>query len=411
MPSFSTALSGLAAQSNALDVVGNNLANLNTAGYKADSIQFKDVMGEASNSVPGGLGVATASIAKQFNQGSIQSNGGALSAAIQGNGFFVLKDSSGNTLYTRAGAFTLDSQGYLVTSSGQRVQGWTAANNSLNATGPISDISVNGLSLPAPSATANMGLQVNLDSSAAVNDTFSTPITVSDSLGATHTLTATFTKTGANAWSYSVTIPGEDLATGTPGTPTVLQSGNLTFNSSGQLTSPAFGSPITVQTTGGLADGALDLSITWDPYNPDQTGMITQFAQASASLGTTQDGQEATRMTDLRLTDGGNLIAELSNGKQLTLAQLAVASVQNPDSMVSVGNNDYAVGQETMTPSIGLAGTGIRGNVIAQATEASNVDLAREFTNLIVYQRGYQANSKMITTLDQLTQVLLNIKQ
>ena len=409
--SFSTALSGLAANNTALDVVGNNLANLNTTGFKADEIQFKDIMGQTSGSTEIGAGVATSGTSKQFTQGSIQPTGGALDAAIEGNGVFVLRNAAGVTLYTRAGSFKFDGSGTLVTSTGEKVQGWTAVNGVLNTNGNIGDISSTAIASQPPLATANMSMTANLDASAAVGTVFSTPLQVVDSLGVSHVLTFTYTKTGSNAWSYNIFIPGEDITGGTKGTPKSLATGNLTFDSAGNLKTPAAGAPVNVKTTTGLVSGGNDLNMSWSLYSPDGTGLITQFAQTSAASATSQDGVQPAELTGIQLGDNGTLVATFSSGKQIPIAQVALAAIGNPDSLISVGNNDFQLGTNTLTPTIGLPNTGNRGNILGGSLESSNVDLAKEFTNLIIYQRGYQANAKVITTQDQIDQVLLNIKQ
>ena len=407
--SFSTALSGLAANNTALDVVGNNLANLNTTGFKSDAILFKDIMGQTSGSTEIGAGVATTATSKQFTQGSIQPTAGALDAAIEGNGVFVLRDSAGSTLYTRAGSFKFDGTGTLVTATGEKVQGWSAVNGVLDPTGTVGDISINSVASQPPSATTKMTLSANLDASSATGAKFTAPLQVVDSLGVTHVLTFTFTKTGANAWDYDVSIPGEDVTGGTAGTPSSLQTGSLSFDSTGKLTSPAAGSPVNVATTTGLTSGASDLNIDWSLYTSDGTPLLTQYAQTSAASATSQNGVIAAQLTGIRLGDGGELLANFSSGKQVAIAQIALASVGNPDSLVSVGNNNFQIGTETLTPTIGLPETGNRGKLLGGSLESSNVDLAREFTNLIIFQRGYQANAKVINTQDQLSQVLLNI--
>jgi len=408
--SFSTALSGLAANNTALDVVGNNLANLNTAGFKADAILFKDIMGQTSGSTSIGAGVATTGTTKQFTQGSIQPTAGALDAAIEGNGLFVLREASGSVLYTRAGSFKFNGQGTLVTATGEKVQGWSAVNGVLNTTGNIGDISVTAVASQPPAASKNMTLTANLDASAPVGGAFSTPLQVVDSLGVTHVLTYTFTKTASNAWDYDISIPGEDTTGGTAGTPVSLANGSLTFDNEGKLTAPAAGTLVNVSTTTGLVSGAQDLNIDWSPYAPDGTSLLTQYAQTSSASATSQDGTIAAQLTGIRLGDGGNLMATFSSGKQVAIAQLALAAIGNPDSLVSVGNNNFQLGTETLTPTVGMPETGNRGKLLGGSLESSNVDLAREFTNLIIYQRGYQANAKVITTQDQLSQVLLNIK-
>src|ERR1700681_2060315 len=193
--SFSTALSGLAANNTALDVVGNNLANLNTTGFKSDSILFKDIMGQTSGSTEIGAGVATSGTSKQFTQGSIQPTAGALDTAIEGNGVFVLRNTAGSTLYTRAGSFKFDGTGTLVTATGERVQGWSAVNGVLDTTGNVGDISITAVASQPPTATTKMTLSANLDASAAKGATFSYPLHVVCWLGVNHIPTYTFTQT------------------------------------------------------------------------------------------------------------------------------------------------------------------------------------------------------------------------
>ena len=410
MSSFSTALSGLLANTTALNVVGDNLANMNTQGFKSDQVLFEDAMSQATASLQVGAGVGSTSTARNFTQGSLQTTNGPLDAAIQGGGFFIVQDSAGNTGYTRAGGFSINGSGDLVTASGDLVQGWTSVNGVLNASGPVSTITVPLVSSQAPSATTNMTLTANLDASSATNATFSVPIQVVDSLGDSHTLSVNFTKTGANAWSYTVTIPGADLKGGTAGTNTSIANGNLTFDNSGNLTSPKpTDPPIAVKTTTGLADGASDLNVNWNLFGASGNTLVTQYALASASTGTTQDGIQPAQVTGISFQNGGELVASYSNGKQSTIAQVALASVSNPDSMIAAANNKYVLGPDTLAPSIGAAGTGERGQIVAGAIEASNVDMATEFTNLIVYQRGYEANSKVITTINQIDQALLQL--
>jgi flagellar hook protein FlgE len=237
--------------------------------------------------------------------------------------------------------------------------------------------------------------------------TFSSPIQVVDSLGSTHTLTVTYTKTGPNAWSFNITIPGQDLSSGKAGVPSSVAKGNLTFNAQGQLTAPAPPAPVAVAITG-LADGAADLNVNWNLYSSG-AGNITQFASASALSASTQDGVAAAQLTRVGLDTNGQVIAHYSNGSSLVVAQVALAGISNPDTMVAVGNNNFQVSATTATPVVGAAGTGTRGTIQGGALESSTVDIAQEFTNLIVYQRAYQANSRVISTSDQILQDLISL--
>ncbi len=412
---FSTALSALNATSTAIDVVGNNLANLNTTGFKASEVSFYDLMtqpsGGAFNGTQVGLGTAPPITVAQFAQGSVQPTSGPLDAAIQGNGFFMVTNSTNQTLYTRAGNFTLDAQGNLVTATGENVQGWTASNGVINTAGAPSSIQIPAGQLLAPTATTQFSLAMNLDASAtagAATGTFSSPIQAVDSLGNTVNMTVTFTKdpTTPNQWTYQVTVPGDTTTAGTAGTPTSLLTtpGTLTFDSNGNLTSPALANgqiPIAIT---GLSDSAADMNINFSVYDTNGNSLITQYSQPSAVSASKQDGQTASELTSVGMSNGGLITATYSNGTQLTVAQLAVASIQNPGSLAQVGNNDYAATGQTGQPAIGTADTGGRGQIIGQSLEASNADIATEFTNLITYQRSYEANSKVVTTEDQLTQ-------
>lgn len=409
---FSVALTGLNADKTALDVVGNNLANLNTVGFKDVSTEFTDLIAQAigQGNSQVGEGVSPPITERQFLQGSIQLTSGAFDAAIQGNGFFVVRDGAGSTLYTRAGNFKLAADGTLLTATGEKVQGWTAVNGVLNTTGATGNIVVPTSALVTPSATTQFTLNANLNADAVVGDptgTFSSPIQVVDSLGSTHTLTVTYTKTGPNAWSYNITIPGEDLSSGKAGVPSSVAKGNLTFNAQGQLTAPAPPNPVAVAVTG-LADGAADLNLNWNLYTNGASN-ITQFASASALSASTQNGIAAAQLTRVGLDTNGQVMAHYSDGSSLVVAQVALAGISNPDTMVSVGNNNFQVSASTATPVVGVAGTGPRGTIQGGALESSTVDIAQEFTNLIVYQRSYQANSRVISTVDQMTQDLLTL--
>jgi flagellar hook protein FlgE len=407
---FSTALSALNADTTAISVVGNNLANLNTTGFKDSEVSFHDLVTQSIGAGLGetqvGFGVGTPTTMLQFSQGAIQSTGSPLDAAIQGNGFFVVNSASGQQEYTRGGNFQVNSDGALTTSTGELVQGWTISNGTLSTNGPTGNITVPSGSLETPQATANTSVSMNLDASAAPGATFSTSETVYDSLGTSHVITYSFTKsTTANQWNYTLSFPNGDLSS--PGTPT---TGTLTFDSNGNLTSPASTDPQPALTATGLSDGASDMNITWNLYN-GTTPLITQFAQPSATSGLTQDGAAAANLTSVGIASGGQIVAQYSSGQQVVVGQMAMVNIGNPDSLISAGDNNYVLGANTATPAIGVPGTGGRGTVLGGSIEASTVDIATEFTNLIVYQRSYEANARMVTTVDQLSQDTINLKQ
>lgn len=416
--SFSAALSALTANTTAIDVVGNNLANLSTTGFKASSVSFQDLVTESLSAglsqTQVGFGVAQPTTTIQFTQGALQSTGGVDDAAIQGGGFFILNDPEDGQLYTRAGNFTTDANGDLLSSSGANVQGWTEVNGVLNTNGPVGNIKVPLGTLQPPVATTSFSANMNLNAAATVgstNATFSTPVTVYDSLGTSHVLTLTFTETAGSTWNYSVSIPGQDLTSGTAGTPTVLTTGTINFDQNGTLTTPpASAGPIAVTATG-LSDGAADLNLNWNLYDSDQQPLITQFAQNSAVSSNTQNGQAAAQLVNVGIGTGGQILANYSDGQQAVVGQLALASIVNPSSLVAVGNNNYQASSLTAQPAIGTPDTGGRGEVEGGQLESSTVDIATEFTNLIVYQRGYEANAKVINTADQLSQDTINLIQ
>lgn len=421
MGSFNTPLSALNATNTAIDVVGNNLANLNTTGYKDSTVSFQDLVTQAGGGDQGqvGFGVAPPITIQQFNQGAIQTAAGPLDSAIQGQGFFIVNDPSSNsTLYTRDGTFQLDANGNLVTATGQQVQGWMATDGQVNTNSPIGAIQVQTGQVQPPRATQNIGLNMNLDSSpptGATSNTFSTPIQVYDSLGNPLVLTVQFTQSTTNPlqWTYQITIPGNATTAGTPGTPTDLLTtpGTLTFNSSGQLTTPAATAgqiPIAIT---GLSDGAANLNINWNLYDANGNPTITDYSAASAVSADSQDGAAAAQLVSVSMTNGGQIAAQYSDGTQEIVAQLAVAGIRNPQSLEAVGNNDFQATADTALPAVGTANTGGRGQIIGGSLESSTVDIAQELTNLIVLQSAYEANAKVVTTVDQLAQTTVNLKQ
>jgi flagellar hook protein FlgE len=254
-----------------------------------------------------------------------------------------------------------------------------------------------------------MGLQLNLDSSAAVGATVTAPVQVYDSLGVSHDLTVTYTNTGAGTWSYAVTVPPADI-TGAPTTP--VATGTLSFDANGNLTGPLPTSDPQTIDINNLSDGANNLTINWNLYNqtgPTPVGTITQYDAASTVTSSTQNGYAAGSVSGIALQNGGTVMATYTNGQQVAIGQLAVASIANPSSLSAVGDNNLAVTANTSTPVVGAANTGGRGQIQAGALESSTVDIATEFANLLTFERGYQADSRVITTSDQLDQETINL--
>ena len=411
--SFSTALSALAAQSTAIDVVGNNLANLNTPGFKSSVVSFHDLVTQSLGAGLGdtqvGFGVGTPVTLRQFSQGAIQTTGGTLDAAIQGDGFLVIQGPNQAIEYTRGGNLQVDKDGNLTTATGEAVQGWTQINGLLNTNAPPGNITIPVGTVQPPVTSKNISFDMNLNAAAAPGSpdaTFATSVTVYDSLGNSHIVTATFTKdpTTAGQWNYSVVLPDADLQT-PPFTPL---AGSVTFDSNGKLATPTSTDPPPQLQITGLKDGASDMNISWDLFN-GTSPRISQYAQPSSISAVAQDGSPAAQLVRVAVADSGQILAQFSNGQQTVVGQLAMATIRNPESLIAVGNNNYQLSARSALPAVGLPGTGGRGTIKGGAVEASTVDIAKEFTNLIVFQRGYEANSKIINAVDQLSQTTINL--
>jgi flagellar hook protein FlgE len=413
LTALSTALSALNGQSTAIDVVGSNLANLNTVGYKANSAVFYDLMSQTigGGKTQIGMGIGSPLTQRIFSQGSTQISSGPLDVAIQGDGFLIVKNSDNATMYTRAGNLTMDANGTLRTATGEYVQGWSPVNGQLSTTGAIGSITVPQGSLKAPVTTQNMSISANLDATAPVvaagtetasNVSFSTSMEVYDSLGASHMVTLDFWNNGAGAWAWQASVPSSDVSGSA-----IAGSGTLAFDSTGTLTAPVPTAPPAVNITG-LIDGANDMTMNFNLYD-GTTPLLTQYSQTSASSGNSQDGSPSAKLTGISMGDGGIVIAHYSDGQQLAMGQLAMADFINPDSLLAVGNNNYVVTGSTSNPSVGIPDSGGRGQILGGNLEASTVDIATEFTNLMVYQRGYEANAKVVTSADQINQDTINL--
>ena len=416
MPNFSIPLSGLTAESTALSTIANNLSNQNTTGYKDKVVLFSDLFYQnlgttgSGDPIQMGAGTQVGSTPSLFTQGSVNSTGVPTDVAIQGSGFFVVQDPSGVISYTRAGDFS-ELNNYLVTSSGQQVLGYPATNGVVNTGGGLAPLQLGAGTISPPTATSNVQLTTNLNAAANVGDAFSTPITVYDSLGASHVLTYTYTNTGPGAWNYAITIPAADV--GGTGNPVVVKSGALTFDSNGKLTTPAAdvsGITIGAGTTGALADGATDLTFTWQLYNAG-AALLTQVAATSSTSSANADGAKSGTLVNFSVGSDGTITGSFNNGKTEALGQLALATFANDDGLQLQGNTDFSPTLASGQAVVGAPGSGGRGTVNGGALEMSNVDIATEFANLIVAQRGFEADAKAVTTFDQITQDTIALKQ
>ncbi len=423
MPNFSIPLSGLTAESTALSAIANNLANQNTTGYKDTQVLFSDLFYQnlgttgSGDPIQLGAGAEVGSMPSNFTQGSVSSTGVPTDVAIQGNGFFVVQQD-GVTSYTRAGNFSVDQNNFLVTSDGQQVLGYPAVNGVVNTGQAIAPVQLGAGTISPPTPTSEVQIQTNLDATAtagSADGTYSTPVTIYDSLGTPHTLTFSFTNTAANTWTYSLSIPSTDLnplspAGGGPPVPQsgILATGTLTFNGSGVLTSPS--SNVTGITATSLSDGANDLTFNWDLFN-GTTPVMTQVAGPSSTSSTQQDGTSAGTLTNFSIGADGTITGSFTNGTTAALGQVALAGFANDDGLEQVGSTDYTQTLASGQAVIGTPGTGGRGSLAGGSLELSNVDISTEFANLIVAQRAFEADAKAVTTFDQITQDTINLKQ
>jgi flagellar hook protein FlgE len=408
--SFFIGLSGLTANSMGIENVGNNIANTNTIGFKINNLFFEE-LNAASNGVQGeatGNGVVPAAVQQVWTQGNIQQSQVPTDMAIQGGGFFVVGDGVNSQFYTRAGNFLVDREGQLVTNDGMLVLGYPAVNGTVATDSDLSPIILTpGKLLPAET-TSLIRFVTNLNSETLDGEGFSSSTVVFDSLGASHAVTARYTKTPAG-WDYELTVPAIDVGGAVGDPPTVIDSGAMTFDSNGVLTVPA--ADVTGITISGFANGASDLTFDWDLHNTDGTTNLTQFNLPSSTSETFQDGNGAGTLSGVIVNADGVIEGLFSNGETSPLAQVALASFTNPQGMIRVGDNLYARTTASGEPTIGTPSSGGRGSVQGNALEVSNVDIAEEFIKLIIYQRGYQANSRVITTSDQITVEALQLKQ
>lgn len=400
--SFSQGLSGLNAASQALDVVGNNIANSQTVGFKSGSISFADVF--AGSQI--GMGVQVAGVKQNFSDGVLGQGTGALDMGIQGNGFFRLVSEAGQVFYSRNGQFKTNENGYIVNDAGMQLTGYQATGTPPTiqpgaAVGPI-QIPTGQMSARASDGGTMKG---NLDSGAEAivgvdfdpKDSNSynsvTQVDAYDSLGNRHTINVYFVKTADNEWQVytnDTTAPDEE---------SLKNPVTLSFDSAGQLTT----NPAKVPVIGTSYNGAEPLN-----FELDMAGM-TQQASDTVMDSPSTTGYAPGMMNGYTVGDNGQIIASYSNGQQQLLGQVVLANFTNPGGLSSGGNNCWTETPSSGQPVVGVAGTGNLGNLYGNKVEASNVDLSQEMVNMIVFQRNYQSNSQSIKTQSELLQTLVNL--
>jgi flagellar hook protein FlgE len=399
-----------------MDVIGNNIANVNTTAFKTSRVTFKEAfvqLLQGASRPPGntgginpiqiGTGMNIASIDQLFTQGSLETTGQPLDLAVSGDALFTLTDGP-RRVYTRAGNFQLDAQGHLIApSSGFVVQGINADAMGVFSTGAaIGPVQLRlGDKAPAKQ-TDNVGLSGNLDSNAANGATHAMSITVYDSTGAPQVLQITFTKTGSGAWSWT---PSCATAAITP-----VGNGTITFSNTGSLASftyPGGGGTITLSP----ANGASPLNVAVNPGTLNGIDGLASFSNPSNAVINSQDGYQAGSLQSLSVDAKGVISGYFTNGVTRSLAQVALAQFTNPSGLLRSGDNTYLESANSGSAVVGFAGGTITSTITPGALEGSNVDISQEFTNMIVAQRGFQANARVITASDEMLQELVNLKR
>ncbi len=416
--SFYTALSGLDTHTVAMQVVGDNISNLNTVGFKGSTVLFEDVLGSAMTTVTGvdqtGVGAKVSSIDGNFTQGTLETTGINTDVSITGKGFFAVQDASTNVnYYTRAGHFYLDADGYYVTPDGFRVQGYLYDPTGTNLIESLTDIQLANRNMAAPRMTSEASMDLNLDATEtaltwnaadpAGTSNYSTALQVYDSLGSSHNIQVYFTKTGAQAWDWHAMIDGSDVQGGTAGTPVLYGSGSLAFNASGQLTTAM---PETLNAAGvvNFANGLAASAATIDFSG------ATQYGSPSAVQNISQDGYAPGYLSGVVIDSDGTISGNYTNGVTQDIAQLVLADFVNLYGLAREGSQLYMATSESGEPLYDRAGIGGMGTISSGMLEEANIDLAAEFIKMMITQRGFQANSKVITTTDEMMATLISIK-
>lgn len=425
LSSLYTGVSGLSAQGEALGVIGDNIANANTTGFKASRAEFQDIVAKSLKGILGGnqigRGVKIGAVNPILVQGNIDSTEKTTDLAISGNGYFVLSGSDGES-FTRDGSFKFDRDGYLVTNDWQRVQGFEADENG-KIINKLGDIKFPRALIPAK-ATSKMALNLNLDSRIQTIKTFdptkpydtsdySTGLEMYDSQGNKHLVNMFFNKTADRTWTYTGMVDGKEVVGGQPDALSKVCQGTLTFTTDGKLDTEQQTLSAFNFKGGALQNQKIKIDFG-DSITTDKGKGLDgskQYGKESDLISWTQDGSSAGTITNLSFNDQGVLTALYSNGETKDLGQIALAKFENPEAMFKVGNNRLKEARDSGPPAVGAPNHAGRGKIHAKSLERSTVDLATEFVKLIQNQRGFQANAKTITTTDQLLGEVINLKR
>ena len=426
LSSLYTGVSGLSAQGEALGVIGDNIANANTTGFKASRAEFQDIVAKSLKGILGGnqigRGTKIGAVNPILIQGNVDATDKTTDLAISGDGYFVLKGSDGES-FTRDGSFHFDKNGYLVTNDDQKVQGYRA-NEDGTIINKMVDVKFPTALTPA-AATKEIKVELNLDSRIEANSLvfnpedayatshYSTGVEAYDSQGNRHLVTLFFNKVADRVWTYKGMVDGKEVTGGEEGKLAEVVSGQVTFTVDGKLDTEEMTNSAFNFAGGALQNQQIKIdfgdSITTDAGKGiDGT---KQYGKESDMIAWSQDGAAAGTITNLSFNDEGVLTALYSNGQAKDLFQIGLAKFENSEGLFKVGNNRLKEARASGTPSIGKSGQAGRGKLFAKSLERSTVDLATEFVNLIQNQRGFQANAKTITTTDELLQEVINLKR
>ena len=414
-------VSGLRSMQTMMDVIGNNIANVNTTGYKAGSVVFQDLLSQTirgaatptattggTNSAQIGLGVRLAGVSTNFAQGAVQLTGRATDVSIEGDGFFIV-NMAGQQMYTRSGSFSFDAAGRLVTSDGAIVQGWPADNaGTINPNSPVENLVMPLGQIINPNTTTSVAVNGNLNSTmptTAPDNLLVSSITVYDLQGTPVNVTMTFEHTAANDWTLTATMP--DLTS--PGDTVEVGTVDLTWDPATQDWDPA--PDLTLAPTAATGDWPASAEIAVDFGVPGSPEYLTAFAGPSSAAITGQDGTPAGTLQSFSIAPDGTVVGVFSNGQSQAVGRIALANFTNPGGLDKAGGSLYRAGANSGLARVGQAGQNGLGNLNGFSLEMSNVDLAQEFTNLIVAQRGFQANSRVITASDEVLSDLVNLKR
>lgn len=424
LSSLYTGVSGMTAQGEALGVIGDNIANANTIGFKASRAEFQDIISKNLKGILGGnqigRGVKIGAVNPILTQGNVDATEKVTDLAISGDGYFKVKGSDGES-YTRDGSFHFDREGYLVTNDNQKVQGF-GADEKGNIVNKMTDIKFPRALIPAK-ATKELKLDLNLDSRMEATKKFdikdpystshySTGVEMYDSQGNKHLVSFFFNKTADREWEFKGLVDGKEMTGGEEGMMSQACAGKLKFTVDGKLESQEL-TESNFNFKGGALQGQQVKINFGDAIAEGGKGLdgTKQYGKNSDLISWNQDGAAAGTITGLSFNDDGILTAVYSNGQAADLAQIALAKFENPEAMFKVGNNRLKESRDSGAASMGGPGAAGRGKLFAKSLERSTVDLATEFVNMIQNQRGFQANAKTITTTDELLNEVIQLKR